>query len=146
MPKKANELYRQQVISGEQLIVINAQLEIVHGHLRCLRADQEYAYSFFLQRVPEEVRYLFYVMTLPMGYVFGLGYLVVPMVVFIFFVLASLELIAEEIEDPFGKDANDLPTENYQRQYPQARTGDIVIAYFRPRSGDYGKHRITGKV
>ena len=29
---------------------------------------------------------------------------------FIFYVLASLELIAEEIEDPFGQDANDLPT------------------------------------
>jgi putative membrane protein len=29
----------------------------------------------------------------------------------IFYVLASLELIAEEIEDPFGSDANDLPTE-----------------------------------
>jgi putative membrane protein len=27
-----------------------------------------------------------------------------------FFVLASLELIAEEIEDPFGSDENDLPT------------------------------------
>ena len=29
--------------------------------------------------------------------------------VFIFYVLASLELIAEEIEDPFGNDVNDLP-------------------------------------
>jgi putative membrane protein len=28
---------------------------------------------------------------------------------FIFYVLASLELIAEEIEDPFGDDPNDLP-------------------------------------
>jgi len=27
----------------------------------------------------------------------------------VFYVLASLELIAEEIEDPFGLDANDLP-------------------------------------
>jgi putative membrane protein len=36
---------------------------------------------------------------------------VIPVVVFIFYVLASLELIAEEIEDPFGNDANDLPTE-----------------------------------
>ena len=50
-------------------------------------------------------------MTLPFGYVFSLGYYVVPVVVFIFYVLASLELIAEEIEDPFGTDANDLPTE-----------------------------------
>ena len=49
-------------------------------------------------------------MTLPFGYVFSLGYYVIPVVVFIFYVLASLELIAEEIEDPFGNDDNDLPT------------------------------------
>ncbi len=48
-------------------------------------------------------------MTLPYSYVFSLGYYAVPVVVFIFYVLASLELIAEEIEDPFGTDANDLP-------------------------------------
>ncbi len=29
--------------------------------------------------------------------------------VFMFYVLASLELIAEEIEEPFGGDENDLP-------------------------------------
>lgn len=50
-------------------------------------------------------------MTLPFGYVFSLGYYVAPMVTFVFYVLASLELIAEEIEEPFGKDANDLPME-----------------------------------
>jgi len=49
-------------------------------------------------------------MTLPFGYVFNLGYYVIPVVVFIFYVLASLELIAEEIEDPFGGDDKDLPT------------------------------------
>jgi putative membrane protein len=48
-------------------------------------------------------------MTLPFGFVFSLGYLAIPVVVFIFYVLASLELIAEEIEDPFGNDTNDLP-------------------------------------
>ena len=49
-------------------------------------------------------------MTLPFGFVFSLGYYVITVVVFIFSVLASLELIAEEIEDPFGSDANDLTT------------------------------------
>ena len=49
-------------------------------------------------------------MTLPFGYAFSLGFYVIPVVVFIFYVLASLELIAEEIEDPFGDDPNDLPT------------------------------------
>jgi putative membrane protein len=48
-------------------------------------------------------------MTLPFSLVFSLGYLVIPVVALIFYVLATLELIAEEIEDPFGGDANDLP-------------------------------------
>ena len=50
-----------------------------------------------------------YVLTLPFGFAFTLGWLAVPVVMFIFYVMASLELIAEEIEDPFGKDQNDLP-------------------------------------
>lgn len=50
-------------------------------------------------------------MTLPLGYVFILGYYTIPVVLFIFYVLASLELIAEEIEEPFGDDPNDLPTD-----------------------------------
>jgi putative membrane protein len=107
---KANELYRQQVISGDQLITINHQMEaltdIAGACERIKNTPIPFSYSVFLKKF-----IFFYVMTLPMGYVFGLGYLVVPMVVFIFYVLASLELIAEEIEDPFGKDANDLPTE-----------------------------------
>ena len=40
-----------------------------------------------------------------------MGYYAAPIVAFIFYVLASLELIAEEIEDPFGSDQNDLPME-----------------------------------
>jgi putative membrane protein len=50
-------------------------------------------------------------MTLPFGYVFQLGFYVIPVVAFIFYVLASLEIIAEEIEDPFGNDENDVPTD-----------------------------------
>ena len=48
-------------------------------------------------------------MTLPISYVFSLSYYIVPIVPFIFYAMASLELIAEEIEEPFGRDANDLP-------------------------------------
>lgn len=63
-----------------------------------------FSYSVFLKK------FIFgFVMTLPFGFMFSLGYLAIPIVVFIFYVLASLELIAEEIEDPFGGDSNDLP-------------------------------------
>ena len=39
------------------------------------------------------------------------GHWSVPIVSFNFYAFASLELISEEIEDPFGDDANDLPTQ-----------------------------------
>src|SRR5690606_5294154 len=63
-----------------------------------------FSYSAFIKK------FIFiYVMTLPFGYVFSLGYYVAPIVMMVFYVLASMELVAEEIEDPFGFDANDLP-------------------------------------
>ena len=65
-----------------------------------------FSYSVFIKEF-----IFFYIMTLPFGYVFQLGFYVVPVVAFVFYVLASLELIAEEIEDPFGGDQNDVPTE-----------------------------------
>jgi ion channel-forming bestrophin family protein len=40
-----------------------------------------------------------------------LGLWSIPIVLFVLYALASLEVIAEEIEEPFGLDANDLPTE-----------------------------------
>jgi putative membrane protein len=48
-------------------------------------------------------------MTMPFGFVSDFGYWIIGIVVFVFYVLASLELIAEEIEQPFGVDQNDLP-------------------------------------
>lgn len=106
---KINELYKSNKITGEQLIVLNAELqsftEICGACERIKNTPIPYSYSAFLKKFV-----FFYVMTLPFGYSFTLGYYVAPVVVFIFYVLASLELIAEEIEDPFGEDENDLPT------------------------------------
>ena len=63
-----------------------------------------YSYTTFIKKF-----IVAYTVTLPLGYVFVLSWLAVPVVVFIFYVLASLELIAEQIEDPFGRDRHDLP-------------------------------------
>jgi putative membrane protein len=48
---------------------------------------------------------------LPFAFVTTYGYFTLIIVAIITFVLLSIELIAEEIEDPFGKDVNDLPTD-----------------------------------
>jgi putative membrane protein len=107
--QKINDLYLSGKISGDQLIILNAELqsftEVCGACERIKNTPIPYSYSAFIKKF-----IFFYVMTLPFGYVFSLGYYVIPVVVFIFYVLASLELIAEEIEDPFGVDANDLPT------------------------------------
>lgn len=106
---KINDLYISKKITGDQLIVLNAEvtsfMDICGACERIKNTPIPYSYSAFLKKF-----IFFYVMTLPFGYAFSLGYYVAPVVVFIFYVLASLELIAEEIEDPFGNDENDLPT------------------------------------
>ena len=107
--QKVNNLYVSKKITGEQLIILNNELQsltdICGACERIKNTPIPYSYSAFIKK------FIFiYVLTLPFAYVFILGYYVIPVVVFIFYVLASLELIAEEIEDPFGGDANDLPT------------------------------------
>lgn len=117
--QKVNDLYVSKKITGDQLIILNNELQsftdICGACERIKNTPIPYSYSAFIKK------FIFiYVLTLPFAYVFILGYFVIPVVVFIFYVLASLELIAEEIEDPFGIDDNDLPTkkiaENIKRQ------------------------------
>lgn len=47
---------------------------------------------------------------LPFGLVEDFGYFTVPIVMIVFFAFIGLEMMAAEIEDPFGLDCNDLPT------------------------------------
>jgi putative membrane protein len=97
-------------ISQEQFIVLSSDFnqftDICGACERIKNTPIPFSYSAFIKK------FIFvYVSTLPFGWVFSLGYFVVPIVPFILYVLASLELIAEEIENPFGYDANDLPVD-----------------------------------
>ncbi len=110
MFKHIQQLYKEEKLNGAQLVILNAELQsftdICGACERIKNTPIPYSYSVFIKKF-----IFFYVMTLPFGYVFTLGYYVIPVVAFIFYVLASLELIAEEIEDPFGNDDNDVPTD-----------------------------------
>ncbi|MCE7056647.1 hypothetical protein LZF95_18325 [Algoriphagus sp. AGSA1] len=105
---KVNDLYKARKITGDQLIILNQELmcftDICGACERIKNTPIPYSYSSFIKKF-----ILAYVLTLPLGYVFSLGYYAAPIVTFIFYVLASLELVAEEIEEPFGTDPNDLP-------------------------------------
>lgn len=110
MFRHVRDMQRSGAITGEQLLYINNELmsftDICGACERIKNTPIPYSYSVFIKK------FIFvYVVTLPFGFVFTLGYYVIPIVTFIFYVLASLELIAEEIEEPFGGDENDLPLE-----------------------------------
>ncbi len=106
--EKIHFLHKNGTLSGEQLLFLNEELrsftDICGACERIRNTPIPFSYSMFLKKF-----IFFYVMTLPVAYVFSLSYYLVPVVVFIFYAMASLELIAEEIEEPFGRDANDLP-------------------------------------
>lgn len=108
MMNKVHLLHRDKDISDYQLLFLNNELQsfldICGACERIKNTPIPYSYSAFIKKF-----IFFYVMTLPLGFALSLGYLTIPVVIFIFYVLASLEIIAEEIEDPFGKDDNDLP-------------------------------------
>ena len=108
--QEINELYKAKVISGDQLIVLSEELRSFSDNLggceRIKRTPIPYAYSLFLKKV-----IFLYVFTMPIGFVIEFKYWAVPIVAIVFYVFAGIEVIAEEIENPFGKDANDLPTD-----------------------------------
>lgn len=108
--RKTNNLYNEGKISGEQMILMNEELQgftnVCGACERIKNTPIPRSYSAFIKK------FIFiYVATLPIGYVFSIGYFVILAVPFIFYVLASLELIAESIEEPFGVDSDDLPLE-----------------------------------
>lgn len=110
MYRRIQDLYQEGTLSAEQQLYLNAELQsftdICGACERIKNTPIPFSYSVFIKKF-----IFFYIMTLPFGYVFQLGYYIIPVVAFIFYVLASLELIAEEIEDPFGGDPNDVPTQ-----------------------------------
>ena len=52
-----------------------------------------------------------YRITLPFGLVDEFQYYAIPGVMLLTYILVGIELLAEEVEEPFGTDANDLDTD-----------------------------------
>jgi putative membrane protein len=99
---------REKTLSGEDLLILdqnmNALLDSLGACERILNTPIPFSYSLFLKK------FIFiYVTTLPLAFVTIFGYYSALVATFVFYVLVSMEVLAEEIEDPFGVDDNDLP-------------------------------------
>jgi putative membrane protein len=103
-------LRKEGVISDEELLSITAETgsftDICGACERIKNTPIPFSYSSFIKRF-----IVLYVGTLPWSLAANLNFWSIPVVLFVMYALGSLEVIAEEIEEPFGIDPNDLPTE-----------------------------------
>lgn len=110
MYQKAYDLYKDKKITGEQLFIIDKELkafvDILGACERIKNTPIPHSYTVFIKKF-----ILTFAVTLPLAIVNEFHYLTVPIVLLLFYILSSIELISEEIEDPFGMDINDLPTD-----------------------------------
>jgi len=107
-------LHRSGELAPEDAINLNAELtaltDICGACERIKKTPIPYSYSLFLKK------FVFvYIVSMPFVFVADFGYWTALFTTFMFYVLASLEIIAEEVENPFGVDANDLPTDDMAR-------------------------------
>lgn len=111
MYAKLHAMKQSGKLTEENYIVIDVNLktfsDIIGACERIKNTPIPYSYSMFLKK------FIFiYVTTLPLAFVNTFGYYSSLVSIFVFYVLVSMEILAEEIEDPFGKDDNDLPTDD----------------------------------
>jgi ion channel-forming bestrophin family protein len=100
--------YRRNCLNSYQLIsmqkLLDTMVDALGGCERILRTPVPLAYSIHLKQL-----LLLYCLTLPFQVVRDLTWWTAPIVATISFAVFGIEAIGIEIENPFGRDANDLP-------------------------------------
>ncbi|AFY36613.1 hypothetical protein Lepto7376_0168 [[Leptolyngbya] sp. PCC 7376] len=100
---------QKQLSIPEKISIQEKFAALTNGITTCERifnTPLPFAYTIFLRKF-----ILLYCFFLPFGLVETLLWGTIPITLLVAFVLFGVEAIAEEIEDPFGKDENDLPLE-----------------------------------
>ena len=107
---RIEKLRANKVISDEQALFINPELfsfiDITGACERIKNSPIPFSYSLFLKK-----SLFVYIITMPIPFSAEFGYWAILAVMVIFYTFASLELVSEEVEEPFGIEANDLPTD-----------------------------------
>ena len=121
---KTETLYRQGHISESQHINLNQYLtSLIDVCGICERIKSTpipFSYNLFVK-----LFILLYVGVLPFTVIDVYGYLTIPAVMLTSYILVGLELIGEEIEEPFGLERNDLPL-NQLAQLIRVNAHDIL--------------------
>jgi putative membrane protein len=108
--QRLEHLRSERVLSDEQMLFINPEIfsliDITGACERIKNSPIPFSYSLFLKK-----SLFVYSITMPIPFAAEFGYWAVLAVMVIFYTFASLELVSEEVEEPFGTEDNDLPTD-----------------------------------
>lgn len=115
MYQRLNKAKENQELTEVELLTLDTNLktfsDIIGACERIKNTPIPFSYSSFLKK------FIFiFVTTIPLSFVSDFEYFSTLIAMFIFYVLVSMEILAEEIEDPFGKDENDLPIESLSQK------------------------------
>lgn len=101
-------LLREELILPTHLLTIQRHhavlLEVAGACERIQKTPIPFSYSYFIKGFISV-----FVLTMPFNLLDTYRYLTVPITMFGAYALLGVEMIGDEIEDPFGKDSNDLP-------------------------------------
>ncbi len=107
--RRAQEIYRAGIISDTDLLNfkphMQALLDVSGACERIRKTPIAFSYAVYIK-----VFILAYAALLPIALLPMYGWYTVPITMFVFFAFIGVEMMAAEIEDPFGLDCNDLPT------------------------------------
>jgi ion channel-forming bestrophin family protein len=111
MQQRLNQLLTEKEISGDHYLAmvrdLDSFVDVVGACERIRNTPIPYSYSSYIKKV-----IFFYLLTFPLSMIHTMGYMSVPMIMFATYVIAGIEVLAEEIEDPFGNDVNDLDSDS----------------------------------
>jgi putative membrane protein len=110
LTRQVHEEARAGALPGDALLTLTPMVQVLNDVAgaceRIHRTPIPQSYSSYVKQFV-----LLYAFIMPFGLVQEFGYGTVIASMFTFFATMGLELLATEIEEPFGTDANDLPLE-----------------------------------
>jgi len=110
MFEKIEDLKNSGKLTEMQLLMLNEEMRSFTNNCgaceRIKNTPIPYSYNLFLKKI-----IFLYVISIPFAFGPDFRYATIAISMMLLYVFASIELIAEEIEDPFGNDDNDLPLE-----------------------------------
>jgi putative membrane protein len=99
LTEEIHGLKKKNLLNDSHLIYLSDEIktfsDVIGACERIKNTPIPFSYSLFIKK----------------AFANDLKYWAIPVVSLIFYAFVGLEVIAEEIEEPFGKDTNDLPTD-----------------------------------